>query len=121
MSEVSAEAPEAEAQQSPPQTAAATPGEALNLLIEGNARYVANAPRERDFSAGRASRALGQAPFAALLGCADSRVAPELASEQGRGDLFAVRVARNFVTYEGLASLEFGAVYDLDTGKVNFV
>ena len=60
-------------------------------------------------------------PFAAILGCADSRVAPELAFDQGPGDLFAVRVARNFVTDEGLASPEFGAVYDLDTGKVNFV
>jgi carbonic anhydrase len=93
----------------PPVSAASTPGEALNLLIDGNARYVANEPRERDFSAGRASRALGQAPFAAILGCADSRVAPELAFDQGPGDLFVVRVAGNFVTDEGLGSLEFGA------------
>ena len=93
----------------PPQSAARTPGEALNLLIEGNARYVANETRERDFSAGRASRAQGQAPFAAILGCADSRVSPELAFDQGPGDLFVVRVAGNFVTDEGLASLEFGS------------
>ena len=51
-----------------PVAAANTPDAALNLLIEGNARYVANQPRERDFSAGRASLALGQAPFAAILG-----------------------------------------------------
>ena len=51
--------------------AADTPDAALKLLTEGNERYVANQPRERDFSAGRASRALGQAPFAAILGCAD--------------------------------------------------
>jgi carbonic anhydrase len=57
----------------PPRALANTPEAALNLLIEGNARYVATAPRERDFSAGRASRVLGQAPFAAILGCADSR------------------------------------------------
>jgi carbonic anhydrase len=93
----------------PPRALANTAEAALNLLIEGNARYVANAPRERDFSAGRASRALGQAPFAAILGCADSRVAPELAFDQGPGDLFVVRVAGNFVTDEGLASLEFSA------------
>jgi carbonic anhydrase len=45
----------------------------------------------------------------AILGCADSRVAPELAFDQSPGDLFVVRVAGNFVTPEGLASLEFGA------------
>jgi carbonic anhydrase len=92
-----------------PVAAADTPDAALNLLIEGNARYVANQPRERDFSAGRASRTQGQAPFAAILGCADSRIAPELAFDQGPGDLFVVRVAGNFVTPDGLASLEFGA------------
>jgi carbonic anhydrase len=95
--------------QSPPQAAAATPDAALNLLTEGNARYVANQPRQRDFSAGRANTALGQAPFAAILGCADSRVAPELAFDQNPGDLFVVRVAGNFVTPDGLGSLEFGA------------
>lgn len=86
-----------------------TPDEALNLLIEGNARYVAGEQRERDFSVGRSCRATGQAPFAAILGCADSRVAPELAFDQGPGDLFVVRVAGNFVTDEGLGSLEYGA------------
>jgi carbonic anhydrase len=95
--------------QAQPVSAASTPDAALNLLMEGNARYVANQPRERDFSAGRASRSQGQAPFAAVLGCADSRVAPELAFDQNPGDLFVVRVAGNFVTTEGLGSLEFGA------------
>jgi carbonic anhydrase len=85
--------------------AANTPDEALNRLIEGNARYVSDQSREHDFSAGRASRTQGQAPFAAILGCADSRVAPELAFDQGPGDMFVVRVAGNFVTPEGLASL----------------
>jgi len=92
-----------------PATAADTPEAALNLLLEGNARYVANQPHERDFSVGRAARAQGQAPFAAILGCADSRVAPELAFDRGPGDLFVVRVAGNFVTPDGLASLEYGA------------
>jgi carbonic anhydrase len=50
-----------------------------------------------------------QAPFAAILGCADSRVAPELAFDQNPGDLFVVPVAGNFVTPDGLGSLEFGA------------
>jgi carbonic anhydrase len=97
------------AAQAQPTRTAETPDAALALLVEGNSRYVANQPRERDFSAGRASRALGQAPFAAILACADSRVAPELAFDQGPGDLFVVRVAGNFVTDEGLGSLEFGA------------
>lgn len=92
-----------------PVRAANSPDEALKLLMAGNARYVANQPQQRDFSAGRASRALGQAPFAAILGCADSRVAPELAFDQSAGELFVVRVAGNFVTTDGLGSLEFGA------------
>ena len=95
--------------QAQPVRAATTPEAALNLLVEGNARYVANQPQQRDFSAGRASRAAGQAPFAAILGCADLRVAPELAFDQNPGDLFVVRVAGNFVTPDGLGSLEFGA------------
>ena len=93
----------------PPQRRATTPGAALALLVEGNARYVASTPHERDFSAGRPSRTLGQAPFAAILSCADSRVAPELAFDQGPGQLFVVRLAGNVVTTEVLASLEFGA------------
>jgi carbonic anhydrase len=87
----------------------ATPAAALQALMEGNARYAAGQPRERDFSARRAALAQGQAPFAAVLGCADSRVAPELAFDQSPGDLFVVRVAGNFVTSEGLGSLEFGS------------
>jgi len=92
-----------------PVSAASDPDSALKLLVEGNQRYAANQPRERDFSAERASRAKGQAPFAAILGCADSRVAPELAFDQNPGDLFVVRVAGNFVTPDGLGSLEYGA------------
>jgi len=92
-----------------PVRAAETPDAALKLLVEGNARYASNQMKERDFSAGRAARASGQAPFAAILGCADSRVAPELAFDQAPGDLFVVRVAGNFMTPDGLASLEYGA------------
>jgi len=102
-------APSLKMAQAQPASAADTPDAALNLLLEGNTRYVANQPRERDFSAGRVARSQGQAPFAAILGCADSRVAPELAFDQGPGDLFVVRVAGNFVTPDGLGSLEYGA------------
>ncbi|MEP9376738.1 carbonic anhydrase [Aquabacter sp. CN5-332] len=86
-----------------------SPDAALKRLMDGNARYVANTPTQRDFSAGRAARATAQFPFAAILGCADSRVAPELAFDEGAGELFVVRVAGNFVNEDGLASLEFGA------------
>ncbi|MGP9813939.1 carbonic anhydrase [Rhodopseudomonas sp. NSM] len=86
-----------------------TPDAALDKLMQGNARYVGNQLRERDFSSGRVARSQGQSPFAAILGCADSRIAPELAFDQGPGSLFVVRVAGNFVTQDGLASLEYGA------------
>jgi carbonic anhydrase len=94
--------------QAQPARAAETPDAALKLLVDGNARYAANQMRERDFSASRAARTQGQAPFAAILSCADSRVAPELAFDQGPGELFVVRVAGNFVTPDGLGSLEYG-------------
>lgn len=83
--------------------------EALDRLMAGNARYAANKPNQRDFSAGRAARTRSQHPFASIVSCADSRLAPELAFDQGAGDLFVVRVAGNFVNEDGLASLEFGA------------
>ena len=92
-----------------PSRAVDTPDAAYARLMEGNARYVTGQLSERDFSAGRAARAQGQAPFAAILGCADSRVAPELAFDQAPGELFVVRVAGNFVTPDGLGSLEYGA------------
>jgi carbonic anhydrase len=86
-----------------------SPDDALQRLIDGNARYVANISVNVDYSAGRAQRALGQQPFAAIVSCADSRVAPELIFDQGPGDLFVVRVAGNFINEDGLASLEYGA------------
>jgi carbonic anhydrase len=94
----------------PPPNAIA-PAEALKRLSDGNARYAANAPNERDFSSGRAARVQGQYPIAAILSCADSRVAPELAFDQGPGDLFVMRVAGNIVTPDLLASLEYGVQF----------
>lgn len=92
-----------------PARSAETPDAALARLMEGNARYAAGKLSERDYTAGRVARTQGQAPFAAILGCADSRVAPELAFDQAPGELFVVRVAGNFVTPDGLGSLEYGA------------
>lgn len=87
------------------------PDAALRRLQEGNARYVAQTPVEKDFSAGRAARAQAQYPIAAIVGCADSRVAPELLFDQPPGELFVTRVAGNFVNDDGLASLEYGVKF----------
>ncbi len=64
------------------------PAEASQRLLDGNQPYAANMPNQRDFSTGRSARVQGQYPIAAILSCADSRVAPELAFDQGPGDLF---------------------------------
>lgn len=94
--------------QNPPQNAIA-PEAALKRIMDGNARYAANSPNERDFSVRRAALAQSQHPIASIVSCADSRVAPEFAFDQAPGDLFVVRVAGNFVNEDGLASLEFGS------------
>ena len=106
-----AHAADAPAKGAPPPQNAISPADALKRIMEGNARYAANTPNERDFSAGRAARAAGQYPIAAILSCADSRVGPELAFDQAPGDLFVVRVAGNVVNTDLLASLEYGAQF----------
>jgi len=92
--------------------------EALERLIAGNSRFVAG---DRDPSrvtlARREALAEGQAPFAAVLGCADSRVPFEIVFDQGLGDLFAVRVAGNIATPTQVGSVEF-AVHVLGTPLV---
>ena len=90
---------------------AISPDVALQRLMEGNARYAANAPNERDFSAGRAARAGAQFPIAAILSCSDSRVVPDLVFDQSPGDLFVVRLAGNFLDDDGLASLEYAVKF----------
>jgi carbonic anhydrase len=86
-----------------------SPDEALAQLLAGNKRYVTGQNMHHDFGPERPSLAQSQHPFAIILGCADSRVAPELAFDQTRGRLFVVRLAGNFVDDNGLASIEFGA------------
>jgi carbonic anhydrase len=83
------------------------PADALKRIMAGNARYAANKPEVKDYSAGRAARTTAQYPVAAILSCADSRVGPELIFDQGPGDLFVVRVAGNYVNVDNLASLEY--------------
>jgi carbonic anhydrase len=83
------------------------PEDAFEQLKQGNARYIANEPKERDFSVGRAARAEAQYPIVGVLACADSRVPPEIIFDQGPGKVFVVRDAGNVVSTYGLASLEF--------------
>jgi carbonic anhydrase len=90
---------------------AISPDAALERLMQGNERYAANTPRERDFSAGRAGRAAAQFPIAAILSCSDSRVVPDLVFDQSPGDLFVVRLAGNFLDDDGLASLEYAVKF----------
>lgn len=90
---------------------AIAPNAALQRLMLGNERYAANAPEQKDFSAGRAARVSAQFPIAAILSCSDSRVSPELAFDVGPGDLFVVRLAGNFLDDDGLASLEYAVKF----------
>jgi carbonic anhydrase len=85
--------------------------EALELLRDGNRRFAADV-RSRDSLPSRARRvelAAGQAPFAAILGCSDSRVPVEIVFDQGLGDLFVIRVAGNIVAPSQIGSVEFAA------------
>jgi carbonic anhydrase len=91
-----------------------TPAAALERLRKGNARYVEGVSLRHDFKHEREALAGGQNPFAAILSCADSRIAPEYAFDSGRGDLFVCRVAGNFANSETVASLEY-AVAELGT------
>jgi carbonic anhydrase len=91
-----------------------SPDAALKRLLGGNKRYVKGEMRRHDFKHEREALAGGQNPYAAVLSCADSRIAPEYAFDSGRGDLFVCRVAGNFGSDETIASLEY-AVAVLNT------
>ncbi|KAF0119746.1 carbonic anhydrase [Methylocystis sp. SB2] len=84
-----------------------TPDEALARLMEGNKRYQQGLARRHDFFAEREALVGGQNPYAAILSCADSRIAPEYAFDSSRGDLFVVRVAGNVANPYNIASLEY--------------
>lgn len=84
-----------------------SPDAALQRLMQGNERYVEGVSRRHDFKHEREALAGGQNPYAAILSCADSRIAPEYAFDSGRGDLFVCRVAGNFASTETVASLEY--------------
>ena len=87
---------------------AISPAAALDRLMKGNTRYVEGVSRRHDFTHEREALAGGQNPYASILSCADSRIAPEYAFDSGRGDLFVCRVAGNFANDDTVASLEYG-------------
>lgn len=85
-----------------------TPEQALERLREGNRRFVADQPALVDISTQRRLElAKGQQPFAALVGCADSRVGPEHLFGAGLGELFIVRTAGNYLDDAGFGSVAF--------------
>src|SRR5271165_4064775 len=105
----------AEAPKAPPKKEnVLSPEAALKRLMAGNERYVDGVAKRHDFRHEREALVGGQNPFAGILSCADSRIAPEFAFDTGRGDLFVCRVAGNFANPDNLASFEF-AVHVLKT------
>jgi len=85
--------------------------EALELLRQGNRRFVADvrSPDKSTSQTRRRESAAGQEPFAIILGCSDSRVPAEIVFDQGLGDLFVIRVAGNIVAPSQIGSVEFAA------------
>jgi carbonic anhydrase len=88
-----------------------TPDEALNRMMTGNGRFIANnlASFGEDLAILKQKNIGGQEPFAAVLSCADSRVPVELAFDQSIGHVFVARIAGNVCTPEITATLEYGA------------
>jgi carbonic anhydrase len=83
--------------------------EALQRLRDGNSRFVAQLRSGEASTTRRNELPVGQAPFAAILGCSDSRVPVEIVFDQGLGDLFVIRVAGNIVAPSQVGSVEFAA------------
>lgn len=89
-----------------------SPEAAMARLVAGNERYASGfSAHPNNDLARRGVVAKGQSPFAVILTCADSRVAPELIFDQGLGDLFVIRVAGNVVDDAVLASIEYAAIH----------
>jgi len=85
-----------------------SPNEAIQLLKEGNKRFVSREMRERDLMAQVEETSKGQFPFACIVGCIDSRVPATTVFDQGIGSLFIATVAGNIINEDILGSLEFG-------------
>lgn len=86
--------------------------DALNRLIEGNERFVADKnERKLQDATRRDVLTSGQEPLAIVLSCADSRVVPEMAFDTGLGELFVVRVAGNIANTSSMASIEYAVAH----------
>ena len=91
---------------------ALTAQQALDRVLEGNARFVAGKPlRPHQTAQWRAGLTAGQHPIAAILGCSDSRVPLEVLLDQGFGDLFVIRVAGNVVAEDERGSIEYAVAH----------
>jgi len=88
--------------------AAITPTMALELLKEGNKRFINNMKVNRNLLQQANETSDGQHPFAVILSCIDSRTSAELIFDQGLGDVFSVRIAGNIINEDILGSMEFG-------------
>ena len=86
---------------------AITPSMALNLLNEGNKRFLNNLKINRNLLQQANETSDGQNPFAIILSCIDSRTSAELIFDQGLGDIFSVRIAGNIINEDILGSMEF--------------
>jgi carbonic anhydrase len=87
---------------------AITPLMALELLKDGNKRFVNNLKVNRNLLQQANETSDGQHPFAVILSCIDSRTSTELIFDQGLGDIFSVRIAGNIINEDILGSMEFG-------------
>ena len=87
---------------------AISPGLAMELLKEGNKRFVNNLKVNRNLLQQANETSDGQHPFAVILSCIDSRTSAELIFDQGLGDVFSVRIAGNIINEDILGSMEFG-------------
>jgi len=87
---------------------AITPTMALDLLREGNKRFINNLKVNRNLLQQANETSDGQHPFAVILSCIDSRTSAELIFDQGLGDVFSVRIAGNILNEDILGSMEFG-------------
>ena len=84
-----------------------TPKMALEILKEGNKRFVNNLKANRNLLQQANETSEGQHPFAVILSCIDSRTSAELIFDQGLGDVFSVRIAGNVINEDILGSMEF--------------
>lgn len=84
-----------------------TPNSSLQLLKEGNTRFLNSQPASRNLLEQVIDTSKGQFPFATVLSCIDSRAPAELIFDQGLGDIFNIRIAGNFVNEDILGSMEF--------------